>query len=42
MRSALIWDITQTIVVIPYLRFGRTYRFPSSMVKNYDPCRWDR
>jgi hypothetical protein len=25
-RSALFWDITQRTVVIPYLRFGTTYR----------------
>ena len=26
MRSALFWDITQRIVVIPYRHFGTTYR----------------
>jgi hypothetical protein len=26
MASALFWDITQRIVVIPYRRFGTTYR----------------
>jgi hypothetical protein len=28
MRSAFFWDITQRTVVIPYQRFGTTYRFP--------------
>jgi hypothetical protein len=26
MRAALFWDITQLVVVIPYRRFGTTYR----------------
>jgi len=26
MRTALSWDITQRVVVIPYRRFGTTYR----------------
>ena len=26
MRSVLFWDITQWIVVIPYRRFGTTYK----------------
>jgi hypothetical protein len=26
MRSALFWDVTQRRVVIPYGRFGTTYR----------------
>ena len=26
MISALLWDITQRTVVIPYRRFGTTYR----------------
>jgi hypothetical protein len=30
MRSALIWDITQRMLLIPYRRFGTTY--PSSSV----------
>jgi hypothetical protein len=27
MRTALFWVITQRVVVIPYQRFGTTYRF---------------
>jgi len=26
MRTALFWVITQRVVVIPYRRFGTTYR----------------
>jgi len=26
MTSAILWDITQRRVVIPYKRFGKTYR----------------
>jgi hypothetical protein len=26
LRTALFWDITQGVVVIPYRRFGTTYR----------------
>ena len=26
LRSILFWDVTQRIVVIPYRRFGKTYR----------------
>jgi len=33
LRSALFWNITQRIVVIPHRRFGTTYRVPSSRVK---------
>ena len=28
LRSALFWDITQSIVLMPYRRLGTTYRFP--------------
>ena len=31
MSSALFWDFTRPTVVIPYRRFGTTYRSPSSM-----------
>jgi hypothetical protein len=33
LRSALFWDITQGIVVIPYCCFGDNLSVPSSRVK---------
>ena len=45
LTSALFWDITQSIVAIPYRRFGITWRFhvpkfgptdcPETLVRNY-------
>jgi len=32
MRTALFWVVTQRVVVIPYRRFGTTYRFHLSTV----------
>jgi hypothetical protein len=26
LKSALLWDITQCVVVVPYRRFGTTYQ----------------
>ena len=39
MRSALVCDITQRIVLIPYWRFGTTYRshFQGSSSPRWDP-----
>ena len=34
MRTALLWALTQRVVVISYRRLGTTYRVPSSRVKN--------
>jgi hypothetical protein len=34
MRSALFWDIKQHIVVIPYGRFGATYRLHFEASRN--------
>jgi hypothetical protein len=34
MRSALFWDITWRIVVIPYRRFGTTFRAPETSVSD--------
>ena len=34
LRTALFWAITQRVVVIPYRRFGTTYRSCLSRVKN--------
>jgi hypothetical protein len=34
VRSVIIWDITQRKLVIPYRRFGTTYRFHLPRVKN--------
>jgi len=39
MRSALFWDITQRIVVIPYQRFGRNCR--SNLQESRDQSRWN-
>ena len=33
LRSTLVWDITQCIVVIPYCCFGDNLSVPSSRVK---------
>ena len=33
-KTALFWVIPQRMVVIPYRRFGTTYRFRLSKVKN--------
>jgi hypothetical protein len=41
MRSTLFWDIVQRILVLPYRRFGTTYRFHLQGVKKtYDSGRW--
>jgi len=48
MRSELFWDITQRRVVVPYWRFGKTYRslvwtaWLLKMLGLLDPWRWDR
>ena len=34
LRTALFWAVTQRVVVIPYRRFGTTYRSRLSRVKN--------
>jgi len=39
MRSALFWDLTQRRFVIPYRRFGTTYR---SHLQGTSPRNWDR
>jgi len=36
--SAFLWEITQRMVVIPYRRFGSTYRPPSSEVQEVFFC----
>jgi hypothetical protein len=44
-RTALFWAITQRVVLIPYRRFGTTYRahLEGSRIKViFDPSRWDR
>jgi hypothetical protein len=38
LRSALLWTVTQRVVVIPYRRFGTTYR---PTIFHLDPSRWD-
>ena len=38
LRSALFWDVTQRIVVIPYGRFGTTYR--SELQGPRNPLSW--
>jgi len=41
LRSELFWDITQRIAVIPYRRFGTTYRVSTSRIKKSkekSPC----
>jgi hypothetical protein len=32
--TSLLWDFTQQVVLIPYRRFGTTYRVPYARVKN--------
>ena len=40
MRNALLWVITQRVVIISYRRFGTTYR--SHLKGSIPPCKWDR
>ena len=48
LRSALVWDITQRRVVIPYRRFGATYQSHLQESRSHfllgllDPWRWDQ
>jgi hypothetical protein len=45
LRSALFWDVAQRTVVIPYRRFGTTYRSHLQGPRNprfLGPWRWDR
>ena len=44
MRTALFWAITQGVVVIPYRRFGTTYRSHTnrSRIQKYGAVRLSR
>jgi hypothetical protein len=42
VRTALLWAITQRVVILPYRRFGITYCFHLEGSKwVLDTCRWD-
>jgi len=40
MRISLFWVITQRVLVIPYRRFGTTYRSIKRLVENFVLLYW--